>query len=49
MQLPEKQKTFSEFIAVFLKLPQILNILKRSMTFIAHAFSKLRTAKEVVR
>ena len=49
MQLPEKQKTFSEFIAVFLKLPQILNILKRSMTLVRDVFAKVRISKDVVR
>ena len=44
------KKTFLESFDVFFwNLHQILNILKKKMTFIAHVFPKLLTAKDVVR
>ena len=49
MQLPQKQKTFSQFFLKFLK--SILNFehFQKKMTLIADVFPKLRTPEDVVR
>ena len=49
MQLPQKQKTFSQFFFKFLK--SILNFehFQKKMTLIADVFPKLRTPEDVVR
>ena len=44
MQLSQKQKTFSQFFAAFLKYC-LSNFLKKSITLRAFVFSKLRTLK----
>ena len=49
IQLPNKQKTFSQLIAAFLNLHQISNILKEEMTFIADVVPKLQTVQHVAR
>ena len=49
MQLSEKIKTFSEFSLHFWYLHQILNILKKKMTFTANVFPKSYTVKNMVR
>ena len=45
MQLSEKQKTFYQFCAAFLKSRLNFKILNKKMTLIAFVFSKLRTRK----
>ena len=45
MQLSQKQKTFSEFFAAFLKSYLNFERFETKMTFIAFVFSKLQTAK----
>ena len=39
----------SYFFSIFFNLDQILNILKKKMTFKADVFPNLRTAKDVLR
>ena len=45
MELSQKQKTFSEFFAAFLKSYLNFERFEKKMTLIAFVFSKLRTAK----
>ena len=45
MQLFNQQKTFSEFLAAFLKYSWNFKYLKKKITFIDFVFSKLRTPK----
>ena len=45
MELSQKQKTFSEFFAAFLKSYLNFERFETKMTFIAFVFSKLQTAK----
>ena len=40
MQLPKKQKTYSQFLAKFLKSTSNLNIFLKTMTLTAHVFPK---------
>ena len=49
VQLSKKQKTFMNFLLDFTNSHKILKILKRKMTYIAHAFPKLLSAKDLVR
>ena len=49
MQLSKKNQLILTFLHHFSNLHQISNILKKKMTLIAYVFSKLRTAKYVVR
>ena len=49
MQLPKKQKTYSQFLAKFLKSTSNLNIFLKTMTLTAHVFPKLRIVKDVLR
>ena len=45
MELSQKQKTFSEFFAAFLKSYLNFERFEKKLTLIAFVFSKLRTAK----
>ena len=45
MELSQKQKTFSEVFAAFLKSYLNLERFEKKLTLIAFVFSKLRTAK----
>ena len=45
LQLSQKSKTFSQFLAACLQSTRNLNIFNHKMTLIGFAFSKLRTAK----
>ena len=45
MQLSEKQKSFSQFFAVFLKSNLNFERFQKEMTFIAFLYPKLPTAK----
>ena len=45
MQLSQKQATFSQFFVNFWNLSEILNVLKKKMTFIGFVFPKLRARK----
>ena len=45
---PHNSKNFLHFLLPFLNLHQILNILKKNMTFIGYVFPKLRTPKHVL-
>ena len=45
MQLSQKQKNFSEFVAAFLKFKFNFKHLKKKVTLIDFAFPKLRTPK----
>ena len=49
MQLPQKQKTFSQFVAAFLKARLNFEHLQKKMTLIADVFPKLRTPKYFVK
>ena len=49
MQLLEKQKIFSQFVAAFLKARLNFEHFQKKMTLIAHVFWKLWTPKTVVR
>ena len=49
MQLPKKLKTYSQFLAKFLKSTSNLNIFLKMMTLTAHVFPKLRIVKDVLR
>ena len=48
-ELSKKQKTFSQFVAAFLKYRLNFEQFLRKMTFIADVFPKLRTPKNVVK
>ena len=49
MQLSQKHKTFSQFVAAFLKARLNFEHFQKKMTLIAHVFWKLWTPKTVVR
>ena len=49
MQLSQKKKAFSPFVAAFLKARLNLNIFNKNMTLIADVFLKLRTLKFVAK
>ena len=49
MQLSNKKNLLLNFFVHSLNVDQILNILKKKMTFISYVFLKLRTVKDVVR
>ena len=49
MQLPEKQKSFGNFLLHVWNLYQIFNILKENMILIANVFPKLQTVKILLR
>ena len=49
MQLSQKRKMLYNFFLILYVFFSILNISKKMMTFIASAFLKLRTPKDVVR
>ena len=48
MQVPEKGKTFSNFLFHFWNIHQILNILIKKMMLIANVFPKLQTMKNLI-
>ena len=48
-ELSKKQKTFSQFVAAFLKYRLNFEQFLRKMTFITDVFPKLRTPKNVVK
>ena len=47
--LSQKQKTFSQFFAAFLKFILNLDIFKKKMTLIADVFPKIPSSKQVIR
>ena len=49
VQLSNKDETFFEFFALFLKLSSIFQIFEKKITLIAYESLKLRTANVVVR
>ena len=49
MQLSKKQNVFSVFFALFVKTTSNVEQIFKKIILIAYLFSKLRTAKEVVR
>ena len=49
MQLSQKQKKFSQFLAAFLKARSNFEQFQKKMTLIAYVFQKIRTPKYVVK
>ena len=49
MELPQKSKSFLNFLLHFLNLDSVFDIFKKKMTFIADVFLNLRTPENVVR
>ena len=49
MQLSIKEMTFSEFFTPFQKSTSIIKHLEKKIRLIAYIFSKLQSAKELVR
>ena len=49
LQQSRKQKTFSEFLALFLKFTSSFGHIDKNMTLITYVFPKLRTAKDLIR
>ena len=49
MQLSQKHKTFSQFVAAFLKTRLNFKHFQKKMTLIPDVFQKTRTAKYVVK
>ena len=49
MQLPNKEKTFSQFFSSFLKKKLRFEHFQKKMTLIADIFPELQTPKDVVR
>ena len=49
MHLSQKQKIFSEFFSAFFKSTLNFEHFQKKMTFIAYAFPKLTTTKNVLR
>ena len=49
MQLSQKEKTFSQLLAPFLKARLNFEHFQKKMTLIAHVFSKLRTPKNMIK
>ena len=49
MQLPNKEKTFSQFFSSFLKSKLKFEHFQKKMTLIADIFPELQTPKDVVR
>ena len=49
MQLSQKQKLFSQFVAPFSQSLLIFEYFQKKLTLIADAFPKLRTPKNVVK
>ena len=49
MQLPNKEKTFSQFFSSFLKSKLRFEHFQKKMTLIADIFPELQTPKDVVR
>ena len=49
MKLSKKEKSFSQIFVAFLQLTSNFEHFDKKMTFKAYIYSKLRTAKDVVR
>ena len=49
MQLSQKQKLFSQFVAAFWQSLLVFEYFQKKLTLIADAFPKLRTPKNVVK